>query len=508
MAAAIPVGALTTAILVVNNLRDIPTDAAAGKRTLAVDPGRAARRGSSTPAPARVAFVVPVVLVAAGSADCRSCSRSWPCRSRSPLLRTVSGRSPSRASSTSCSRARPGSRSSTGCCSRPGLRSGARSHDRDPFARRRTGSASRSGDRSRPRPGCGSSARRGSSGSSTRTAGSGWARPSSTPADGEVAETILTALVREAGRRRGAAGCRRWPTWRSTGRRAGRSTAALERRPARPRRRRPAADREPTATGSGSTRRCPSLGPAAAAEAARQSVESGFATLKLKAGAERETEVLVERVRGDPDARSDPTSGSGSTSTARGTWRRAEDRLEAVARFDIEFVEQPLPAHDLDGLAELRRRVRVPIAADEAAASGAATSAACSRPRRSDVLVVKPARVGGPGAAAEIADARRGARRAGRRQHAVRDRRRDRGRARGGRGAARGGVATRWPDAARSRAGDGRPARARPAGARRSSSRTAGCARPAAGGARWARDRRSTSGRSSASGSTRSGRWT
>jgi len=36
IAAAIPVGALTTAILVVNNLRDIPTDAAAGKRTLAV----------------------------------------------------------------------------------------------------------------------------------------------------------------------------------------------------------------------------------------------------------------------------------------------------------------------------------------------------------------------------------------------------------------------------------------------------------------------------------------
>ncbi len=35
-AAAIPVGALVTAILVVNNLRDIPTDRAADKRTLAV----------------------------------------------------------------------------------------------------------------------------------------------------------------------------------------------------------------------------------------------------------------------------------------------------------------------------------------------------------------------------------------------------------------------------------------------------------------------------------------
>jgi 1,4-dihydroxy-2-naphthoate octaprenyltransferase len=34
--AAVPVGALTAAILVVNNLRDIPTDRAAGKRTLAV----------------------------------------------------------------------------------------------------------------------------------------------------------------------------------------------------------------------------------------------------------------------------------------------------------------------------------------------------------------------------------------------------------------------------------------------------------------------------------------
>lgn len=36
IAASLPVGALVTAILVVNNLRDIPTDRAAGKRTLAV----------------------------------------------------------------------------------------------------------------------------------------------------------------------------------------------------------------------------------------------------------------------------------------------------------------------------------------------------------------------------------------------------------------------------------------------------------------------------------------
>jgi 1,4-dihydroxy-2-naphthoate polyprenyltransferase len=63
--AAIPVGALTTAILVVNNLRDIPTDAAAGKRTLAVVLGARATRleyGGLL----FVAFMVPVILALAG----------------------------------------------------------------------------------------------------------------------------------------------------------------------------------------------------------------------------------------------------------------------------------------------------------------------------------------------------------------------------------------------------------------------------------------------------------
>ncbi len=44
LGAALPVGALATAILVVNNLRDIETDRRAGKRTLAVRLGRRAAR--------------------------------------------------------------------------------------------------------------------------------------------------------------------------------------------------------------------------------------------------------------------------------------------------------------------------------------------------------------------------------------------------------------------------------------------------------------------------------
>ncbi len=57
--ASIPVGALATALLVVNNLRDIPTDTAAGKRTLAVRLGDQDTRGL---------YLVLLVAVPAGAA--------------------------------------------------------------------------------------------------------------------------------------------------------------------------------------------------------------------------------------------------------------------------------------------------------------------------------------------------------------------------------------------------------------------------------------------------------
>ncbi len=64
--AALPVGALVSAILVVNNLRDIPTDRAAGKRTLAVVVGRGATEVEYGVL-LGVAYLVPVALLAAGS---------------------------------------------------------------------------------------------------------------------------------------------------------------------------------------------------------------------------------------------------------------------------------------------------------------------------------------------------------------------------------------------------------------------------------------------------------
>lgn len=61
-AASVPVGLLTTNILVVNNLRDVPTDRAAGKHTLAVRLGERATRWQYA-AFVVLAYATPLVLV-------------------------------------------------------------------------------------------------------------------------------------------------------------------------------------------------------------------------------------------------------------------------------------------------------------------------------------------------------------------------------------------------------------------------------------------------------------
>jgi len=66
--ASVPIGALATAILVVNNLRDIETDARAGKRTLAVRLGGVATRRYYLVLLA-VAYLVPLLLWWSGRKD-------------------------------------------------------------------------------------------------------------------------------------------------------------------------------------------------------------------------------------------------------------------------------------------------------------------------------------------------------------------------------------------------------------------------------------------------------
>jgi o-succinylbenzoate synthase len=136
------------------------------------------------------------------------------------------------------------------------------------------------------------------------------------------------------------------------------------------------------------------------AEAAVRAIAEGFACLKLKVGPESTAE-LVDRVAAV--RRAVPPSVR-LRLDANGSWTHsmAVERFGALAPYDIEYVEQPLAAGDLDGHAALRREASVPIALDEAVDSDESAAAALAA-GAADVLVVKPARVGGPGVVREIA---------------------------------------------------------------------------------------------------------
>lgn len=81
---------------------------------------------------------------------------------------------------------------------------------------------------------------------------------------------------------------------------------------------------------------------------------------------------------------------------ANGAWT-PDEALAAVAVLDwvaggLEYVEQPCA--DLAGLAEVRRRGRVPVAADESIRR-ASDPGAAARARAADLIVVKPTPLGG-----------------------------------------------------------------------------------------------------------------
>lgn len=134
--------------------------------------------------------------------------------------------------------------------------------------------------------------------------------------------------------------------------------------------------------------------PAEAAAAAVEAVGAGFSTLKVKVIGRESPVALAARltairraVGGSIKLRLD-ANGSWDLATAVG-------RLNAVAEYDIEYVEQPLAADDLDGHAILRRETLVQVALDESVTDEAAVRRILDA-GAADVLVVKPARVGGP----------------------------------------------------------------------------------------------------------------
>jgi L-alanine-DL-glutamate epimerase-like enolase superfamily enzyme len=98
----------------------------------------------------------------------------------------------------------------------------------------------------------------------------------------------------------------------------------------------------------------------------RTLVKAGFKALKLKVGSKsieediNMTGALREAVGKDIKIMTDTNGG----------WNyfQALKFLEGAAEFNLFLAEQPVPWWDMDGLARLRRKVKVPIFADESAA--------------------------------------------------------------------------------------------------------------------------------------------
>lgn len=97
------------------------------------------------------------------------------------------------------------------------------------------------------------------------------------------------------------------------------------------------------------------------AERAAAAGARGFTTLKVKLGGDGDEVAILTAIRErfDGTIRVDPNGG----------WsvEEAPARIAAIARFDLEFVEQPVDPRDLDGLRRVRERSALPIVADEAA---------------------------------------------------------------------------------------------------------------------------------------------
>lgn len=136
------------------------------------------------------------------------------------------------------------------------------------------------------------------------------------------------------------------------------------------------------------------------ATGAREAAAAGFTTFKLKLGVgsmhDDRARVAALRQAIGPDAR--------LRVDANGAWseRIAAAALGWLADLGVELIEQPVAADRIDALARLRAMGRLPIAADESASSPAGALRVLEA-GAADVIVLKPAALGGPTRALALA---------------------------------------------------------------------------------------------------------
>jgi L-Ala-D/L-Glu epimerase len=131
--------------------------------------------------------------------------------------------------------------------------------------------------------------------------------------------------------------------------------------------------------------------PEANAQKAADFVAAGHTELKLKVGRDLSQDydsiaAIRDRVGYDVKLRIDANMNWSVPAAIK--W------IRALEPFDLQFVEQPVPDFDIAGLAQVRRSVSVPIAADEACTS-LRSALELIKADACDVLVVYPSEAGG-----------------------------------------------------------------------------------------------------------------
>ena len=121
--------------------------------------------------------------------------------------------------------------------------------------------------------------------------------------------------------------------------------------------------------------------------------QRGFSCVKLKVGS---TRILSEDIERIAAARSALGPDIHLRLDANEAWTLAEAKaiLSQCVSYRIQYVEQPLPRHDLSGMQQLRRIISIPIAADEAI-HDLESARRIMRFGAADILIIKPQLAGG-----------------------------------------------------------------------------------------------------------------
>lgn len=138
-----------------------------------------------------------------------------------------------------------------------------------------------------------------------------------------------------------------------------------------------------------------------AAEMAVRHVKNGFRCIKIKIGADPKED--VERVRVVRES-------VGSEIRIRVDGNQGYDRAsatkacQAMEQFDLQWIEQPLPDWDLEGLAMLAEALRTPVAVDESLYT-LHDVYKVARAKAADVINIKVSKCGGISSSLKIAHA-------------------------------------------------------------------------------------------------------